>query len=371
MKKIRVGVVGLNSTRGWASLAHIPAINNLPEFELTALSNRTKQAAEEAAQAFGVPHAYADNRSLVNSPDVDLVVVNVRVPEHKEVVELALAAGKHVYSEWPLGKNLEETEALAKVAKDKNLKTFIGLQSRNMPEFTYLRDLVKRGALGEIQSTTLVGSGIYYGAEMPQWAIYSVDANNGIGMIYSTFGNAVDALTTVLGEFTELNATATTRRKTVTVSETREKIPMTVFDQIAVNGVLKGGAVASVHYRGGTLKSNNFMWEINGSDGYVLVTGEGGNPAAFGVKVQIARSMDAPLTDAVIPEQYYRRELDGLPQPAVNVGHHYALVAKDITEGTSLAPTFEDAVRRHRVIKAIETAAQTGRRQQLPAFEGI
>ena len=146
---------------------------------------------------------------------------------------------------------------------------------------------------------------------------------------------------------------------------------MTVYDQVAVNGVLQSGAVTSAHYRGGTLKSNNFMWEINGSKGYVIVTGDGGNPAAMGVKVQIAKSMDDPLTDAIIPERYFRPELIGLPQPAVNVGHNYALIAKDINEGTSLAPTFEDAVRRHRMIHAIEVAASTGVRQYINPSNSI
>lgn len=357
-------MAGLSANKGWAALAHIPAIQKLPEFELTALSNRTDVAAREAAKAFAVADAYTDNHQMVNSPNVDLVVVNVRVPQHKEVVELALKAGKAVYSEWPLGKTLSETEDLARLAKSRNVKAFIGLQSRNMPEFAYIRDLVKSNELGEIQSTTLVGSGIFYGEEMPLSATYAVDANNGIGMIFSTFGNAVDALSTVLGEFAELNATATTRRKMITVTETRERIPMTAFDQVAIQGVLQSGAVASVHYRGGTLKANNFMWEINGSKGYILVTGDGGNPAAFGVKVQIAKSMNDALADAVIPIHYFRSELNGLPQPAVNVGHNYALIAKDLQEGTTLAPTFDDAVRRHRMITAIEESAKTGIRHR-------
>jgi hypothetical protein len=61
----------------------------------------------------------------------------------------------------------------------------------------------------------------------------------------------VDALCYCLGEFTELTATTATRRPIVRLSGTDETIPMTAADQVAVTGVIEGGAVASLHYRGG------------------------------------------------------------------------------------------------------------------------
>ena len=79
MKPIKVGVVGLSVNKGWAPLSHVPAIKKLPEFELAALSNRTDETANEASKAFGVPEAYVDNQQLVDSQNVDLVSVTVRV----------------------------------------------------------------------------------------------------------------------------------------------------------------------------------------------------------------------------------------------------------------------------------------------------
>ncbi len=101
-KKIRIGIIGVDSKRGWASFAHIPAIRSFPDFEITALSNRSKAEAIIAGEKFNIPHAFDDNRELVKSPDVDLVVVTVKVPYHKELVTAALEAGKYVYCEWPL-----------------------------------------------------------------------------------------------------------------------------------------------------------------------------------------------------------------------------------------------------------------------------
>ena len=107
-KKVRVGIIGVDPNRGWASYAHIPALRSFDEFEITAISNRSKATAVTAGEKFGIKHTFDDNGDLVQSPEVDLVVVAVKVPFHRELVVAALEAGKHVYCEWPLGNGLEE-----------------------------------------------------------------------------------------------------------------------------------------------------------------------------------------------------------------------------------------------------------------------
>ena len=58
---------------------------------------------------------------MAEQPDIDLVSLVVRVPHHHDAVMAALNAGKHVYSEWPLGANLEEAAAMATLAVAKEL----------------------------------------------------------------------------------------------------------------------------------------------------------------------------------------------------------------------------------------------------------
>jgi predicted dehydrogenase len=96
--KIRVGVVGLNPSRGFASIAHIPALQALPDFEITAVCT-TRQDSAEAAKHYGVPRAFCDAEKLAQHPDVDLVTVSVKVPDHYLPVMAAIEAGKHVYCE--------------------------------------------------------------------------------------------------------------------------------------------------------------------------------------------------------------------------------------------------------------------------------
>src|ERR1700733_6932511 len=100
---IRVGIVGANPDRGWALTSHLPGLLVLPQFAVTAVATTREESAKTSAERFGVPHAYGDANDLIASDDVDLVAVVVKVPYHFEYLKSAIAAGKHLYSEWPLG----------------------------------------------------------------------------------------------------------------------------------------------------------------------------------------------------------------------------------------------------------------------------
>jgi predicted dehydrogenase len=220
-KRIRVGIIGANPDRGWAAQAHIPALKSLPDdFEITALSTTRRESADAARKLFGVPAAFDNHLELVNSPNVDVVAVTVKVPHHLELATAALAAGKAVYCEWPLGNGLKEAETLAALARKKGVLAVAGLQARSAPAVAYVRDLIKQGYIGELLSTTLVGSGMGWGPTVEPFNVYLNDKKNGATMLSIALGHAADALCHCLGEVGELSATMTMRRKSFTVAGT-------------------------------------------------------------------------------------------------------------------------------------------------------
>src|SRR4051812_5075392 len=252
MNKIRVGIIGANPDRGWAAQAHIPALTSLSDdFEITALSTSRRESADAAAERFGVPAAFDNHEELVNSPAVDVVAITVKVPYHLELATAALGAGKAVYCEWPLGNGLEEAQTLAALAKEKGALAVAGLQARSAPTVAYVRDLIEQGYVGEVLSTTLIGSGMGWGATVPRFNAYLNDKRNGATMLSIALGHTADALCHCLGEVRELSATMTVRRKSVMIEGTSEPKPMTTDDQVGVTGLLEGGAAFSIHYRGG------------------------------------------------------------------------------------------------------------------------
>src|SRR5690242_13163170 len=125
--KIRVGLVGVSPGRGFASIAHVPALRSLPDFEIVALCTTRQETADAAAKHYGVPLAFSDPAKLAAHPDVDLVAVTVKVPDHYPPVMAAIEAGKHVYCEWPLGRNTEEAQRMADAAAQRGVRHMVGL----------------------------------------------------------------------------------------------------------------------------------------------------------------------------------------------------------------------------------------------------
>src|SRR4249920_3165965 len=266
--KIRVGIIGANPDRGWAMQAHIPALKSLSDdFEITALSTSRSVSAAAAGKLFGVPLAFDNHHDLVKSAAVDVVAITVKVPYHFELAADALNAGKAVYCEWPLGNGLEEAERLAALAEKKGVLAVVGLQARSAPSVAYVHDLIKQGYVGDVLSTTLIGSGMGWGPAMPQSEAYTADIKNGATMLSIPLGHTLDALCHCLGEVRELSATMAVRRTSFAIVETGEIKPMTSHDQVSVSGLLDGGAALSVHYRGGMSRGTNLLWEINGTQG--------------------------------------------------------------------------------------------------------
>ena len=129
---------------------------------------------------------------------------------------------------------------------------------------------------------------------------------------------------------------------------------------MCVAGLLEGGAALSIHYRGGRSRGTNLLWEINGSEGDLQVTADGGQAQIFEMTVRGGKGAQSWLEVLPVPQQY---RYSPLPGSATNVAQAYARFARDYREGTHLCPTFDDAVTRHRMLDAIEKAAATGQRQ--------
>ena len=362
-ERIRVGIIGANPDRGWAAQAHIPALKSLSDdFEITALSTSRRESADAASRLFGVPLAFDNHQELVNSTDVDVVAVTVKVPHHFELASAALEAGKSVYCEWPLGNGLIEAETLAALAKKKGVLAVTGLQARSAPSVAYVRDLIKQGYVGEVLSTTLIGSGMGWGPTVERFNAYLNDKKNGATMLSIAVGHAADALCHCLGEPQELSATMTVRRKSFTIAGTSERKTKTADDQVCVTGLLDGGAAFSIHYRGGVSRGTNLLWEINGSGGDLQLTADGGQAQIFEMTVRGGSGTQSVLEVLPVPDQYHWSPPQG---PSTNVAQAYARFARDYREGTHFCPTFDDAVTRHRMLEAIEKAAETGQRQTL------
>src|SRR3989440_12260261 len=185
-----VGIIGVSAQRGWAATAHIPALRALPNYEIRALSGHSAESARAAGEVFGVSAVFSDHEQMASQPDIDLVAVTVKVPHHRELVSAALAAGKAVYCEWPLGRDLDDARAMAALAAEQGVRTVVGLQARQAPAIELVQELLSDGYVGQVLATTIVGLSVQ-GDIQVQPNAYMLDKANGANVLTIAVGHSL------------------------------------------------------------------------------------------------------------------------------------------------------------------------------------
>ena len=366
--KIRVGIVGASASRGFASIAHIPALRALPQFEIAAVCTTRQETAEEAARHYGVPLAFSDPERLAQHPDIDLVTVSVKVPDHYQPVLAAIEAGKHVYCEWPLGRDTDEATRMLDAAEGRGIRHVVGLQGQVSPAINYAKDLIAQGYVGRVLTATMIGCAPNWGATIDR--AYQADRANGANLLTITGGHQIDALCHCLGEFRELTAFAVSQRDRIPLEETGEIVAKNTPDQLVVNGIVGGknaaGAVVSFQIRGGMTRGTEFLFEIHGDRGDLVLTATTrASMQRQELTVRGAQGAAKELAELPVPARY-RWVPDEVPRDSrYNVAQLYARLAESIREGRPADPSFAAAVTRHQLLDAIVRASETGRKQVL------
>ena len=357
--KIRLGFVGANVNSTWASQSHFPALLASPDVEFTAVCTTRPESAEEARQAFGAKLAFHDFRDMAASPEIDAVAVVVRVPSHYEPTKAAIEAGKHVYTEWPLGRNTAEAEELADLARDKGVQTAVGLQSRVSPALLYVKELLESGYVGEALSCSLVtmrdGT-----LERPSSRTWQRDADMGANTLTIANGHVIDALRFVAGGFSRVSCMVSTQARQWYQTDTEELVDVTSPDNVRVSGQLESGAAASVHVGAAPWAGSGYRMEIYGREGSLIVTGNVSSQRGEMLRVQGAQRSHQ-LQDLDIPDRFVYVPADFPKGDPFNVGQMYTLFAEAIRTGENRLPTFDTAVDLHRFLDTIKDASDSGR----------
>ena len=179
-----------------------------------------------------------------------------------------------------------------------------------------------------------------------------------------TGGHQIDALCYCLGEFREVGAWVVNQRDRILVESTGETVPKTSPDQLVVGGIVDSGAVVSFQIRGGMRRGTEFLCEIHGEEGdLVLAATERQSMQRQELTVHGAQGSAKELQKLPIPARY-RWVPDGTPAgSAYNVAQLYARLADCINGGTRVSPGFGEAVARHRLIDRIVAASARGQKQ--------
>jgi predicted dehydrogenase len=351
-RTLKVGIIGANAARGWVRESHIPAIRHLDGLTLWAVANKGRHAAEAAAAAFGASKAYGDAAALIDDPEIDLVTVASTLPSHRELIMLALAAGKHVYSEYPLGVDAAESQALAGATRAAGVHTAAGLQARGNAAARRARDLIAAGAIGRPLSVRVFSSTYGFGPRTIPAEAYTKDPATGVNLVTIQGAHTLDLVFSLLGGFESLSALATTLHPIIRIGDGDPQRRRT-FDHLLVQARLANGAAATIEVTGGRPEGDTpFRLEVTGEAGTLLLTGGAMRGFQAG---RLALSING------VPDRT-ANEADGLPEGAGNVAGVYAALRDDIAAGTHHATSFAHAARLARVIEAALASSRDGRR---------
>ncbi|GAM55114.1 putative oxidoreductase [Vibrio ishigakensis] len=147
----RIALIGCGEISG----AHLQAYQKAG-YQVVALCDIDQQAMEKRQQEF-FPEAklYSDYEVLLEEASVDIVDITTHPDIRVKMIEKAIVAGKHILSQKPYVLNLEDGLRLAELAEAKGVKLAINQNARWAPHFSYLKEAVRQGLVGEVQDVQL------------------------------------------------------------------------------------------------------------------------------------------------------------------------------------------------------------------------
>jgi predicted dehydrogenase len=145
-RRLRVGVLGAGQI---AQAAHLEACRKAGNADLYALCDAAEDLLESVAAIHQPQITYTDYGRMLADPQLDAVIVAVADQFHVAMSLAALAAGKHVLVEKPMGVTVEECEALVNAVADSGLVLQVGTMRRFDSNIAYAREFVA-AQLGEV-----------------------------------------------------------------------------------------------------------------------------------------------------------------------------------------------------------------------------
>lgn len=354
VRDVGIGIIGANPDSGWAFTAHVPAIEATAGVRVAAVSTTRAETAKRAAAMLNGVAWYTDGTALAADPGVDVVLVAVKVPHHDELIRAAVGAGKHVLSEWPLGATTREAENLQALTDTAGVHGFISLQGRSDPAIRAAQQFIA-SRLGDLVAVAVRSSRVK-GHAVSEAAAYTLDVRSAAGNLEVHGGHIIDLVQTLLPDL-KVSSGRTGLVATIhTVAETGAVVSATSPDVFQANLTHTSAGqqgIGTITAWDGDLDAETEI-VITGTTGQVrLRTTNPGSP-------RLRQPQMAPFAGELVTADS-RQELipaaDPLPVAARNIAPLYAAIARDLRQGTALAPTFHDAVALHKALDVVRSGS--------------
>lgn len=345
---VRTAVLGAGSM----GKHHIRCLTQIPEAEVVAVMDPHAPSGRAAAAEFGVPTAYTDLGSLLDTEAPDYVVVASPARYHARQSIAAFEAGAHVLCEKPLCMDMTEAETIVDTAQRTGRLFTMGFQIRQRRALRALRDFIAAGHLGQVYHSRVWGS---HTMNYPWGRFHHRQDQSLGGVMAGTVVHYLDALIWVLGVPKPTTISASTFRRL-------DKMPS---PPINFNGTVDEVTVedfghAHVRFADGSTMSIEGNWlmhpcargagfEING---------------VLGVAKDCSPMVELEERDKIVPV-----ELESAPEPEdATAEEHREFIAAINGRGQGQATpivTFEEALTVQRILVGVYDSAARGEEVRL------
>ena len=147
-----IGLIGC----GGISSQHLNAYKHAG-FNVIALCDRNESKVKDRQQQF-FPEAFitTDYREILNRDDIEIADITPHPSDRIPIIEAAIYAGKHILSQKPFVTDLDEGERLIALADKHNVKLAVNQNGRWSPHFSYIREAISAGLIGEVVSANFI-----------------------------------------------------------------------------------------------------------------------------------------------------------------------------------------------------------------------
>jgi predicted dehydrogenase len=318
---MRVGVIGV----GAISASYLGNLTQFPDVEVIRLGDLDEERAAARAAEFGVP-SWGSADDVLADPDIELVV-NLTIPAvHAEISERALEAGKHVWSEKPIGITREQARRLVRLAADRGLRLGVAPDTLLGPGMQTVRRIIERGDIGQPLSASAMmqNAGPQRGHPNPEFLF-----QRGAGPLYDFGPYYLTALVDVLGPFARVAAQGSRpadHRVIGSGPRAGTVFPVEVPTTVALLAEFERGGTAQATLSWDAQLQRMGFFEVYGTEGTLAIT----DPNMFTGRIRVAR---APEPGPFNPD--YEIEWSELPVEGVLTGRGLGVVdmVRAIAEG--------------------------------------
>lgn len=149
-QKLRTAIIGA----GRIGYIHAGNVKDTPELELVYVVDPFQESAEKVTKDFGGKVA-SDPIAVINSGEIDVVIIGSPTPTHVPLLTEAIKAGIHVLCEKPIDLEIKNIDGLREIANSAKSNVSIGFNRRQDPQFRAVKDRVTRGEVGKVEQVII------------------------------------------------------------------------------------------------------------------------------------------------------------------------------------------------------------------------